>query len=171
MVKFIPLENIRDDSHLEILCSLDEFSLLRILLGEGCTDFYVIEYYKEENKRFKGFSDSVKVAGYKANYIQLTSSNGIRMIGDLLSDIKPTTGLFISDYSSAYILDSLCSRDRVIPKHILVFDTDTELFYSQYLPPIRTVGPSFVTLGQELGKCLIYKWLNGAYSQPLQMKI
>ena len=143
----------------------------KILLEEGCTEFYVIGYYKEDNKRYKGFRDSVKVAGYAAHYIQITSSNGIRMLGDLLSDIKPTTGLFISDYSSAYILDSLCSRDRVIPKHMLVFDTDTEMFHSLYLPPIRAVGPSFVTLGQELGKCLIYKWLNGAYSQPLQMKI
>ena len=30
---------------------------------------------------------------------------------------------------------------------------------------------TFVTLGRKLGKCLIYKWLKGAYSQPLQMKI
>ena len=84
---------------------------------------------------------------------------------------RKTTGLFISDYSSAYILDSLCSRDRVIPKHMLVFDTYTEMFHSQYLSSIRAVGPSFLTLGRELGKCLIYKWLNGAYSQPLQVKI
>ena len=36
---------------------------------------------------------------------------------------------------------------------------------------IKFLLPTFVTLGRELGKCLIYKWLNGAYSQPLQMKI
>ena len=36
---------------------------------------------------------------------------------------------------------------------------------------IKFLLPTFVTLGRELGKCLIYKWLKGACSQPLQMKI
>ena len=36
---------------------------------------------------------------------------------------------------------------------------------------IKFLLSSFVTLGRKLGKCLIYKRLNGAYSQPLQVKI
>lgn len=143
----------------------------KMLLAEGCTSFCVIGTYKEKNKRLMGFNDAIATAGYTSTYIQLTSSLGIGQVSEALMNLTPTTGIFISDYSSAYVVDSLCSRDRVIPKHILVYDTDGEMFISQYLPPIRAVGPSFTKLGAELGNCLIYKWLNGAYEEPLQKKI
>lgn len=143
----------------------------KILLSEGCTSFIVIGTYKDGNRRLQGFNDAIATAGYKSRYIKLASSTGITEVSEALLNLKSTSGVFISDYSSAYVVDSLCSRDKVIPKHILVYDTDGEEFKSQYLPPIKAVAPSFKKLGAELGNCLIYKWLNGAYEEPLQQKI
>lgn len=143
----------------------------KILLEKGCTKFFVFGYYKEENKRFKGFLDAIKTSDYNATYIQLSSISGVSMVSEVLKNLTSTTGLFISDYSSAYVVDSLCSREKVIPRHILVFDTDTEEFHSQFLPPIKAVGPSFIRLGKELANTLIHKWLNGIYEEPLQKKI
>lgn len=141
------------------------------LLESGCTELYVFGYYKKQNKRFLGFEDAVREAGLKATYIEISSISGITETAEILRNSTDDTGLFIGDYSSAYVIDSLCMRQMLKPKHILIYDTDTEYFRANYLPPIKAVAPSFKVLGQKLCYYLIYKWQNGKYPEPLQIKI
>ncbi len=143
----------------------------KALVAEGCTKFYVFGYYRQQNKRFLGFDTAVREAGYISTYIEISSISGISETAEILRNYNDHTGLFIGDYSSAYVIDSLCSRQALIPRHILVYDTDDEYFYANYLPPIKAVGPSFKILGQKLCSTLINKWKTGKYLEPLQIKI
>ena len=142
-----------------------------IIGGVLCTEFYVFGYYRKQNKRFLGFADAVKTVGLKAKYVEITSISGITETAEILRNCSEDTGLFIGDYSSAYVIDSLCMRQNFKPKNILIYDTDTEYFKASYLPPIKAVGPSFKVLGERLCKVLVYKWQNGTYPEPLQVKI
>ena len=141
------------------------------LVRKGCTEFYVFGYYRKQNNRFLGFADAVKTVGLKAKYVEITSISGITETAEILTNCSEDTGLFIGDYSSAYVIDSLCMRQNFKPKNILIYDTDTEYFKASYLPPIKAVGPSFKVLGERLCKVLVYKWQNGTYPEPLQVKI
>lgn len=142
-----------------------------MLVEEGCRKFYVFGYYQKENKRFKGFADAIGKYGYTAHYVQLSSISGISQAAEVIRNYTSDTGLFISDYSSSYVIDSLCSREELVPKHILAYDGDTDHFIANYLPPIKAVAPSFKTLGEELCRTLIYKWEHGRFKEPLQVKI
>lgn len=141
------------------------------LLERGCSEFYVFGYYKKQNKRFMGFDDAVRTAGLKAEYVEISSISGITETAEILMNCSEETGLFIGDYSSAYVIDSLCMRQNFKPRNILIYDTDTEYFKANYLPPIKAVGPSFNILGERLCQVLVHKWQTGRYPEPLQVKI
>lgn len=141
------------------------------LIQDGCTHFYQFGYYPKNNKRFKGFQDAIRENHMEAYYVELSSMNGVSSTSEILRNITDDTGLFISDYSAAYFVDSICSREKTKPKHILVYDTDEDYFHAQYLPPIKAVAPSLKQLGQSLAHVLIQKWQKGSYPLPLQLKI
>lgn len=141
------------------------------LVAEGCRKFYMFGYYEKDNKRYLGFDKAVREAGFSSRYVQISSISGITETAEVLLDYTSDTGLFIGDYSSAYVLDSLCSRQNLKPSHILVYDTDEEYFNSKFLPPIKAVSPSFRVLGQKLCMVLVEKWTTGKYPTPMQVKI
>ncbi|QTQ15917.1 GntR family transcriptional regulator [Treponema parvum] len=148
------------------------YEAAKSLIRSGCTQFFVIGYYPKENKRFSGFKIACDEEGFDdITYIELSSITGISHASEALEHIKNDTGFFISDYSSMYVIDSLCSRKKIIPKNILVYDTDDEFYYSQYLPPVRAIAPSFKELGVSLCNVLLEKWKTGKYPEPLQKKI
>ncbi len=141
------------------------------LVEEECTEFYVFGYFTQENKRFKGFSDAVATSGFKAKYFELSSMSSIAQIAEIIRNSRDDIGIFISDYSSSYVIDSLCARENTIPKHILVYDTDKDYFEGSFLPPVKAVAPSLNTLGKSLCNMLIKKWINGVYPEKRQIKI
>ena len=142
------------------------------LARKGCTEFFIFGYYKRQrNRRLEGFDSAVREAGFRARYVEMSSADGISEASEILKDCTDSTGIFISDYASAYVIDSLCTRRKLRPKHILIYDTDGEYFQASSLPPIRAVAPSFRMLGQRLCHCLVCKWQSGKYPEPLQLKI
>lgn len=142
-----------------------------ILLSQGCKKFFIFGYYPKKNKRYFGFNDVITKTGYSTEYIELSSMSGVSKLSELLKNSDDSVGFFSSDYSANYVLDILCSKEKVKPKHVLVFDADDKYFKSQYLPPIKAVGPSFQNIGASLGALLIEKWLKGNFPAPLQNKI
>ncbi|WP_320129393.1 GntR family transcriptional regulator [uncultured Sphaerochaeta sp.] len=147
------------------------YDAAKMLISQGCTKFYVFGYYPKKNKRFLGFQDAVKENNLEARYIEMSTMTAISEISEILNDIDDSTGLFSSDYSATYVIDSLCSREKVVPSHLLVFDTDEAYYHAQYLPPILAVGPPFKKLGESLCEVLLTKWKTGSYPLPLQTKI
>ncbi len=133
---------------------------------------YVYGYNEKANtKSFLGFQEALKGSGREAAYVNMSSIYSMNNATEIIKNLTEDDGIFISDYASTYVIDMLCSRNGIKPAHMLAYDTDSGFYYSDFLPPIKTVAPSFTTLGMKLCSVIINKWATGEYEEPLQRKI
>ena len=144
-----------------------------MLIQNGFRDFYIFGYYPEDNRRYQGFYDAVKETARSVAYIHLSEMKAMEKTDAVFHDLSPETAVFSCDYSANYILAShfVKHRIKVTPLNFLSYDAETEFFHYPGLPPIKSVAPSFTTLGESLADMLIRKWETGTFPSPLQRKI
>lgn len=152
------------------------FDAAKILSRQKCKRYFVLGYYPQDNKRFKGFCDGIKENWHGAtlpevNYIQLSKMNMLSEVINIVHSYSESAGFFISDYSASYFFGMVCLQEKIRPRNILAYDADDNYFSLPGMEAIRTVSPSFYELGTQLSNVLIHKWQTGKYPEPLQRKI
>ncbi|MCK9170895.1 MAG: GntR family transcriptional regulator [Treponema sp.] len=147
-----------------------------ILSRQNCRRYFVLGYYPQNNRRYKGFYDGIQKTWKGAfrpevTYIQLSKMNVVGEVLRVIHNYSDTAGFFISDYSANYFFGLLCIQEHIQPRTVLVYDADDSYFLLPGLEPVRSIGPSFKELGRQLSDVLIRKWKTGTYPEPLQRKI
>ncbi len=147
-----------------------------ILSKRNCRRYFVLGYYPQNNRRYRGFYDGIQKTWQgsfrpEVTYIQLSKMNVLGEVIRIIHNYSDTAGFFISDYSANYFFGMLCIQERIQPKTVLVYDADDSYFSLPGLEPVRSIAPSFKELGRQLSGVLIRKWKTGAYPEPLQRKI
>jgi DNA-binding LacI/PurR family transcriptional regulator len=147
-----------------------------ILCKQNCRRYFVLGYYPQDNRRYRGFCDGIQKTWQgtfqpEVTYIQLSKMNVVGEVIRVIHNYSDTAGFFISDYSANYFFGMLCIQERIQPKMVLVYDADDAYFSLPGLEPVRSVAPSFKELGKQLSDVLIRKWKTGSYPELLQQKI
>ena len=144
----------------------------RFLEG-GYEDVLVAGYWPlEMNKRFKGLVAGMEQQGARIRYICLREMNAMATIDHHFHNFTPKSAVFSTDYATNYILAAKFIQHRLTVQddNFLVYDSEEQAFEYEGLPPIRAVGPSLTTIGEQLCEALIYKWRTGAFAEPMQRK-
>jgi DNA-binding LacI/PurR family transcriptional regulator len=142
----------------------------RTFAGLGKTDVCVAGYWTENNVRHTSFAEEIArtAPAARVRYVCLVEETSTADLYIFFRNFSKTSAIFTTDYAANHTVAPYFVSHRITPDDcFMVYDSETDFFHYDGLPPIRAAAPSLSAIGTRLAQKLLHRMAEGEWSEPL----